>query len=116
LSSSSIVEGEEAKMMVLGVGPFSQWGRIRAHLVDEPSNTPLQDKLEEMVKVVGFVGMGVAILTFIVMIIYVFVKNESKGTGFVNAFIIAITIVVVAIPGTNLHRVIFFYVHPYTSA
>ena len=39
--------------MVIGVGRNSIWGRIKADLVNEPINTPLQDKLEEMTKDVG---------------------------------------------------------------
>ena len=36
--------------MVIGIGLHSQWGKIKANLVSEAVNTPLQDKLEEMTK------------------------------------------------------------------
>jgi P-type Ca2+ transporter type 2C len=48
LSSCLITEGEEVHAVVIGVGPHSQWGKIKANLVSEAVNTPLQDKLEEM--------------------------------------------------------------------
>jgi len=48
LSSAVITEGEECRAIVTGIGPSSQWGRIKANLVMEASNTPLQDKLEGM--------------------------------------------------------------------
>jgi Ca2+-transporting ATPase len=31
-----------------GIGIHSQWGKIKANLVSESVNTPLQDKLEDM--------------------------------------------------------------------
>jgi hypothetical protein len=40
---------EDCKSIVIGVGAFSQWGRIQANLDQEDVNTPLQDKLEDMV-------------------------------------------------------------------
>ena len=33
---------------MLGIGESSQWGKIKANLVTESVNTPLQDKLEDM--------------------------------------------------------------------
>ena len=34
--------------MVIGIGLNSQWGKIKANLVSEAVNTPLQDKLEDI--------------------------------------------------------------------
>jgi Ca2+-transporting ATPase len=48
LSSCLITEGEESHAFVIGIGPHSQWGKIKANLVSEAVNTPLQDKLEHM--------------------------------------------------------------------
>lgn len=39
--------------IVIGIGLFSQWGKIKANLVAETVPTPLQDKLEEMTKMVS---------------------------------------------------------------
>lgn len=99
LSSATINEGEEVKMMAIGVGPYSQWGKIRAGLIEEPANTPLQDKLEDMAEKIGYVGTGAAVCTFIAMLIRLFVgHNDGVVHGLVEAFIISITIIVVAIP------------------
>jgi hypothetical protein len=38
--------------MVVGIGLRSQWGKIKANLVTESVNTPLQDRLEEMTTLV----------------------------------------------------------------
>ena len=48
LSSCLISSGEDSKAVVIGVGARSQWGKIKANLVSEAVNTPLQDKLEHM--------------------------------------------------------------------
>lgn len=48
LSSCLITSGEEAHGLVIGIGEHSQWGKIKANLVAEAVNTPLQDKLEIM--------------------------------------------------------------------
>lgn len=48
LSSCLVTEGEECHALVIGIGLRSQWGKIKANLVTEAVNTPLQDKLEEM--------------------------------------------------------------------
>lgn len=52
LSSCLITEGEDCKALVIGIGTHSQWGKIKANLVSEAVNTPLQDKLEDMAKLV----------------------------------------------------------------
>lgn len=53
LSSCLITEGEDCKALVIGIGTHSQWGKIKANLVTEAVNTPLQDKLEDMAKMVS---------------------------------------------------------------
>jgi Ca2+-transporting ATPase len=53
LSSSLITDGEQCKAMVIGVGINSQWGKIKANLVTEPTSTPLQEKLEQMTRYVS---------------------------------------------------------------
>jgi hypothetical protein len=49
-----LTEGEDCKAMAIGIGLHSQWGKIKANLVTEATNTPLQDKLEEMTKWVSY--------------------------------------------------------------
>jgi Ca2+-transporting ATPase len=100
LSSCTITEGEESHAVVVGIGPFSQWGKIKANLVTEAVNTPLQDKLEDMTKLVGYIGMGVAVGTFIALIISIWARHngEDVADNVVSAFIVCVTIVVVAIP------------------
>ena len=52
LSACLLTEGEESRALAIGIGPFSQWGKIKSNLVTEAVNTPLQDKLEDMTTLV----------------------------------------------------------------
>ena len=47
-SSCLITEGERCRALVTNVGSNSVWGRIKATLVTEPVDTPLQEKLGVM--------------------------------------------------------------------
>jgi len=103
LSSCLITEGEETYNLVFGIGKNSRWGRIKDSLSSEPVNTPLQDKLEDMTNLIGYVGMVSALATFLAMVIQIWTRHHDPspqeiGDGFIEAFILSITIVVVAIP------------------
>ncbi|CAE7572387.1 ACA6, partial [Symbiodinium microadriaticum] len=73
------------------IGESSQWGKIKANLVTESVNTPLQ---------IGYIGTAAAAGTFIAMVASIWLRHHGKDVldGFVEAFIIAVTIIVVAIP------------------
>lgn len=101
LSSCLLTEADDKAMaVVIGVGLFSQWGKIKANLVSESVNTPLQDKLEEMAGLIGYIGAGAAAGTFIAMVASIWLRHHGEHVldGLVEAFIIAVTIIVVAIP------------------
>lgn len=53
LSSSTILEGVHAQAFVIAVGVNSQWGKIKSNISIESNNTPLQDKLTEVAKLVS---------------------------------------------------------------
>ena len=55
LSSCLVTEASESKAVVIGIGVHSQWGKIKADLVSEAVNTPLQDKLEDMTETVNII-------------------------------------------------------------
>jgi hypothetical protein len=46
---------DELFYLTIAVGKYSQWGKIRANLVTEAAPTPLQEKLEDTAKFVGYV-------------------------------------------------------------
>eukprot|EP01029_Cantina_marsupialis_P021350 TRINITY_DN50_c0_g3_i1.p1 TRINITY_DN50_c0_g3~~TRINITY_DN50_c0_g3_i1.p1 ORF type:complete len:819 (+),score=338.21 TRINITY_DN50_c0_g3_i1:149-2605(+) len=103
LIGCQIVAGR-CNMLVMAVGSSSRWGRIKACLATENEDTPLQEKLDEMAKFIGYLGTISAALTFFAMIIVYFFFDEglrdehSWSAWIIHAFIVAITIIVVAIP------------------
>jgi calcium-translocating P-type ATPase len=103
LSGCSATAGT-AEFIAIAVGKDSQWGIIKAHLEKEQDQTPLQEKLDHMAQIIGYVGMAAAAATFLAMMfIYCVVQPEYlRDTSFfahaLDAFIIGVTIVVVAVP------------------
>ena len=102
MSGTEVVTGT-CRMVTIAVGEFSIQGRIRKATAQANKDTPLQLKLNGMVRKIGYIGTGVAILSFIAIIINFAVDEpDASGTDWagavVEAFIIAITVVVVAIP------------------
>jgi Ca2+-transporting ATPase len=57
-------------------------------------------QLEHMAELIGYVGLIAAVATFIVMVISIWARHDGHDIlgGFIEAIILAITIVVVAIP------------------
>ncbi|CAL55369.1 Cation-transporting P-type ATPase, C-terminal [Ostreococcus tauri] len=101
LSGTSISEGS-GKVVIIAVGSRSQWGVILKTLIVEPSDTPLQERLERLVLLIGNFGIGAAVLTFLASMIRWIVEGAQgkgwDGTEVLNFLINAVTIVVVAIP------------------
>ena len=109
ISSSKVIEGT-GKMLVLAIGEHSQYGILRKTLVQESEETPLQTKLAVLADQIGKVGMFSAALTFIAMLGHIFYGAYISGnfTGYlfsldtllhlVDAFIISVSIIVVAVP------------------
>jgi len=93
-----------ATLIAIAVGKDSQWGIIKAHLEKEQDQTPLQEKLDVMANNIGNVGIGAAICTFLAMItikVYVapdYLQDVTLFAHALDAFIIGVTIVVVAVP------------------
>jgi len=103
LSGCTVMNGS-TRAVVIAVGKRSQWGVIKSKLVVEHGQTPLQEKLDDMAATIGYVGMAAAAATFIAMMfIHIvvkppYLKDTSVFTHALDAFIIAVTIVVVAVP------------------
>ena len=100
-SSCLVTEADDKfSVLSLGVGINSQWGKIKASIEVEHADTPLQEKLNTMTELIGYVGMFFATLTFFAMVINIYARDGGKDplNGFIEAFILAVTIIVVAIP------------------
>lgn len=102
--SGCTVEGGSAQFVATAVGKHSQWGIIQSKLEKEQDQTPLQEKLDDMAAMIGYVGMAAAAATFLaMMMIKLFVQpahlaDISVFAYALEAFIMAVTIVVVAVP------------------
>ena len=104
LSGSQIADGTGV-ILVLTVGARTFLGRNLEIIQNvEETETPLQEKLNYIAEFIGKIGFAMALLTFAVLIIYEVIDIISNGWGdesgskIVDAFIIAVTIVVVAVP------------------
>jgi magnesium-transporting ATPase (P-type) len=106
---STLCATGSGKAIVCCVGPNTMSGRAEQILTMEADQTPLQKKLATIADQIGKLGMAVALMTFVAMvvrtIINVYVTNpdtEKKGgvigQSILDALIIAVTVVVVAVP------------------
>ena len=95
-------------MVVTTVGKDCAIGKIKALVEDgEPEATPLQLKLEKIARDIGIFGLISAVLLFTALMIRFIVENSNKGwedealayvREVLEFFLIAITILIVAIP------------------
>ncbi|OJJ40168.1 hypothetical protein ASPWEDRAFT_63626 [Aspergillus wentii DTO 134E9] len=104
LSGSKVLEGV-GTYLVTSVGRFSTHGRIMSSLQTENDPTPLQVKLGRLANWIGGLGTAAAVILFLVLFIRFLVQlsgnNESsaiKGQEFMDILIVAVTVIVVAIP------------------
>jgi calcium-translocating P-type ATPase len=88
----------------VAVGEQSRWGKTKAKLAAETEATPLQEKLDILAGQIGNFGIVTAVATFFAMIgiWYYFPDSRDEGQTFfefvIKAFIMGVTIVVVAVP------------------
>lgn len=98
LSGTNIKNGS-GKMLVVAVGARSAIGKIRETITDKGDDeTPLQKKLDLLARKIGLFGLSAAILTFSIMVIRAIIDGEDILKTCVDGFLVAITVVVVAIP------------------
>ncbi len=65
-------------------------GKIKADTAMEAKDTPLQEKLEDMAKQIGYFGFFFAILTFIAMIVSWFVgTHRLRALAFAGRAVVA---------------------------
>ncbi len=104
ISGSKVFEGV-GTYLVTSVGINSSFGKIMMSLQTDNEDTPLQVKLAGMANWIGYIGTAAATLLFFILFIRFLVglpgETESpavKGSEFLNILIVAITIIVVAVP------------------
>ena len=107
LCSTNVIEGNGVGI-VLAIGEYSQKGIIRGTIdnAQEDNKTPLEVKLNSIADLIGYFGLGSAIITFIALIIqlifeYFQTSSMSFSEGFnkvLRILILCVSIIVVAIP------------------
>ncbi|KAJ5491169.1 Calcium-transporting ATPase 2 [Penicillium diatomitis] len=104
ISGAKVSEGV-GTFLVTAVGPHSTHGRTMMSLQEEGETTPLQTKLNKLAEYIAKLGLASGLLLFVVLFIKFLVqlKNieggaDAKGQAFLQIFIVAVTIVVVAVP------------------
>ncbi|KAL4864246.1 hypothetical protein BDV12DRAFT_176467 [Aspergillus spectabilis] len=104
MSGSSVEEGT-GTFLVTATGVHTTYGRTVMSLQDEGEITPLQVKLNVLADYIAKVGLASGLILFVVLFIKFLVRlkdieggAEAKGQAFLRIFIVAITIVVVAVP------------------
>ena len=109
LSGSQVEEGS-GEIVVCAVGDYSRSGQARklitAQSAEDDEGTFLQQKLEKIANDIGKLGALVALLTIVALLVHLFVDKFGYGDGWdsdswtkvIEAFIIGVTIIVVAVP------------------
>ncbi|POR39743.1 Calcium-transporting ATPase [Tolypocladium paradoxum] len=104
LSGTKVLDGV-GTFLVTATGINSTYGRVLASLRDEPEPTPLQVRLTTVAKYIALGGGAVALLLFVALFVKFLAQlpyntraPAEKGRDFVNIVIIALTVLVIAVP------------------
>ncbi|KAH7395006.1 hypothetical protein DE146DRAFT_615139 [Phaeosphaeria sp. MPI-PUGE-AT-0046c] len=104
LSGAKVSEGV-GTFLVTATGIHSSYGKTMMSLREDSEVTPLQSKLNVLATYIAKLGGAAALLLFVVLFIEFLARlkgNDAtpaqKGQNFLNILIVAITVVVVAVP------------------
>lgn len=104
MSGGKVVEGI-GTFLVTAVGVNSSYGKTMMSLREPPQTTPLQVKLNVLAEYIAKLGLTAGLVLFIATFIKFLVGLHNiqggaseKGQQFLQVFIVAVTIVVVAVP------------------
>ena len=104
MSGSKVLEGV-GTYLVTSVGVNSSFGKVMIGLQIENEDTPLQVKLANMANWIGYLGTAAAGFLFFILLIRFLAglpgntnTPAMKGSNFLDILIVAITIIVVAVP------------------
>lgn len=103
VSGAKVSEGV-GTFLVTAVGVNSTYGKTLMSLQDEGQTTPLQSKLNVLAEYIAKLGLAAGLLLFIVLFIKFLAQlkdmygADAKGQAFLQIFIVAVTIIVVAVP------------------
>ncbi|MBI4973036.1 cation-translocating P-type ATPase [Candidatus Roizmanbacteria bacterium] len=89
--SGTIAAKGRGLLQVKQTGMQTKFGKIAQNLsVIDDTQTPLQKKLEDLTRLIGIIGIGAAIIVFII--------SYLQGSGYFPAFLLAISLAVAVVP------------------
>ncbi|KAK1595645.1 calcium-translocating P-type ATPase [Colletotrichum navitas] len=104
ISGAKVLEGV-GTFVCTSVGTNSSFGKIMMSVRTEMEATPLQKKLEGLAMAIAKLGSSAALLLFVVLLIRFLAglsgntaSGAEKASSFMDILIVAITIIVVAVP------------------
>lgn len=104
ISGAKVSEGV-GTFLVTATGMNATFGRTMMSLQEEGETTPLQTKLNVLAEYIAKLGLASGLLLFVALFIKFLVRlkdieggADGKGQAFLQIFIVAVTIVVVAVP------------------
>ena len=104
ISGGKVTEGI-GTFLVTSVGVNSSYGKTMMSLREDAQTTPLQSKLNVLAEYIAKLGLSAGLILFIAVFIRFLVHlpkiqggPSAKGQVFLQVFIVAVTIVVVAVP------------------
>ena len=104
ISGAKVSEGI-GTFLVTAVGVNSSYGKTMMSLHQGSQTTPLQSKLNVLAEYIAKLGLGAGLVLFVATFIRFLVQLNTiqggaseKGQRFLQVFIVAVTIVVVAVP------------------
>ena len=104
ISGATVTEGM-GSFLVTATGIHSSYGKTMMGMREDPAPTPLQSKLNVLAEYIAKLGGAAALLLFVVLFIKFLVglrgdnsSPQQKGQNFLQILIVAVTIVVVAVP------------------
>jgi len=108
LSGTNVIEGT-GTCIAIAIGEHSQKGIIRGTIdnASEDDKTPLENKLNVIADLIGYFGLGSAIVTFVALVIQMIVRYATGDEEFswsnlakriITSAILCVSIIVVAIP------------------
>ena len=103
ISGSQVTEGV-GTFLVTSTGINSSHGKTMLTLQEDPQTTPLQSKLNTLAEYIAKLGLTAGGILFLATLIRYFVRlgsiptPDQKGQAFLQLFITAVTIIVVAVP------------------
>jgi P-type Ca2+ transporter type 2C len=104
ISGAKVLEGV-GTYLVTSVGEYSSFGKIMMAMRTDPETTPLQNKLNGLATAIAKLGASAAALLFFVLLFRFCAglpndlrPSAEKASAFMDILIVAITVIVVAVP------------------